>query len=316
MLERGVGDARRISRREVDQQRDGTSGLLDPQLGDVDAGHAHRRGRGVVIDDGGHGGATGDGRVDGVREDQAERLVHFLDGVAGHRDRHGLGCLARREGEIAAGRGVVGARGRSVIGRGVVDGHVLGARCIEAHCEGGRGRAAAAFGDRDIGDREGRPVVVLDDSVWVAAHGVVGRIICAGDANLETLVRLHVRIAVDGEGDRCGRVAGGDDDRIHRSDVVGGRGGRVIDGHIGHGDGEVRRARKPELEREVSVANVALVTAGAVHAEDREPVVVVDLRLRFTVPWVVGHTIEGSDEDVEVLVGFDVRIAVDGDPEL
>ena len=162
-------------------------------------------------------------------------------------------------------------------------------------------------------DIEGRwPIVVPERSGQRGGRRVRG----TGDVrdgDREVLVGLDVRVAVDGDREAGPGGTRGDGDRAARPHVVGGSRGRAVDGGPAERDRRGRGVVEVRGERERRRAGVALVGRGGVDGKGW-PVVVPDRSGQRG-----GRRVRGTgdvrDGDREVLVGVDVRVAVDGDRE-
>src|SRR5262249_18530881 len=87
----------------------------------------------------------------------------FEDGVAEDGDGELLRRDAGREGQGAGGRGVVGAGAGGAVGGGEAHGDRLGTGAGQGDGEDRVGGAGIALRHRDVGDREGRPALVVED---------------------------------------------------------------------------------------------------------------------------------------------------------
>ncbi len=264
----------------------------------------------VVVEDGAHTLRVGDGGVGRIAEVNEEGLVGLDDVVAVDGDGDCLGEHARDEGQCAAGRDVVSARGRRVVRRGVVHRDGAEARLRERDCEHCvNGRAAVAFGHADIVNREVGHVVVEDSAHTLrVGDGGVDRV---AQVDEEGLVYLNDVVAVDGDRDCLGEHAGSEDQRAAGRDVVHAGGCGAVRCGVVYGDRV--DAGLGERDCEHCVNGRASVAFG--HAD------IVDRDVGHVVVEDGAHALRVGDRgvgraaqvDEERLIQLDGVVAVDGD---
>src|SRR5205823_4944239 len=117
----------------------------------------------VVVYDGGRRFGAGDIGVDWVGDVQEESLVRAENGVALDLHRDEAAGLARRDGDGAVGRHVVGTGDCRAVLRRIRDRDRLVARVRQEYGEVGVDRPGIALKEGDVTDRDRRSAVVIDD---------------------------------------------------------------------------------------------------------------------------------------------------------
>ena len=175
--------------------------------------------QGVVVDDRPQPLAIADDSPGDAGDVHRERLVRLIQRIAVYQHGEGVGTGPRRDGLTGQGVGdIVGSRECGGVGSRDVEGHAAGSsRLRQADREGGVGRTARAFPQRDVIDRQRRQVVVQHGARRRRrrAHRVSG---ARREGQNDRLVRLYggIRCWIDRHCAGC-RPGTDGDGACHRS---------------------------------------------------------------------------------------------------
>ena len=218
-------------------------------------GGGERDDRQIVVGDGdGVDRGAGERSAGGAGQRHHEGIGRLDDAVIEEGERDQLGRLARREGEGAGRKGVVGAAHGGAAGHGITDRDRRGHGLAEGDEDGRRGtfRDRTHGGGEPHGGLERRDVVVADDDDVLIERGGERGAVGVAEGEHDELVGLGQEVVDEGERDRLRRDAGSEGQHARRKGVVdaGGRSG------VGNGRATVELREGGAARRDQRVAGI------------------------------------------------------------